>query len=92
MSAIAAAHPSAVKRRALLVGAAHYDHQDECPNLRTPEEDVRAVKRVLERPETGFEIAPPLIDPTRTGFASAVETMFTAAREPLHKPAAMIVI
>ena len=74
MDAIASVESKTAKR-ALLVGVAHYDDQASCPNLRTPNADVEAMKRVLERPECGFTVTT-LSDPIRTRFASAIEEMF----------------
>jgi caspase domain-containing protein/SIR2-like protein len=65
-------------RRALLVGAAQYQHPDECPDLRTPAADVEAMADVLQRPECGFS-ATTLIDPTKTQFASEIEEMLGKA-------------
>ena len=67
-----------VAKRALLVGVSAYDDQDSCPNLRTPGADVQAMKEVLEHPVCGFGVST-LVNPTRTGFASAVEEMFGKA-------------
>ena len=77
MDAIASVESKTAKR-ALLVGVAHYDDQASCPNLRTPNADVEAMKRVLERPECGFTVTT-LSDPIRTRFASAIEEMFSTA-------------
>ena len=63
MDAIASVESKTAKR-ALLVGVAHYDDQASCPNLRTPNADVEAMKRVLERPECGFTVTT-LSDPIR---------------------------
>jgi hypothetical protein len=65
-------------KRALLVGAAHYQHKDECPDLRTPAADVEALADILQGAECGFTAAT-LTDPTRTAFATAIEEMFGSA-------------
>ena len=77
MDAIASVESKTAKR-ALLVGVAHYDDQASCPNLRTPNADVEAMKRVPERPECGFTVTT-LSDPIRTRFASAIEEKFSTA-------------
>jgi hypothetical protein len=75
-----ATFPTGLKgaKHALVVGAAHYEHPDECPDLRTPATDVEAVADALQRPECGFT-ATTLIDPTKTAFATQIEEMFGSA-------------
>jgi hypothetical protein len=65
-------------KHALLVGAAHYDHNNQWPNLRTPNADVEAMARVLGAPQCGFTITP-MVDPSKQQLEIAISRLFRSA-------------
>lgn len=64
------------KKIALLIGVREYG--EGIPSLSAPENDVTAIKRVLENPHMGgFDQVEQLIDPNPTAMQTAVQQIFT---------------
>jgi hypothetical protein len=65
-------------KRALLVGAAHYEHNNQWPNLRTPHADVEAMARILGAPQCGFFVTP-MVDPSKQQLEIEISKLFRSA-------------